>query len=296
MFQPCKVCNSERKQTIETLILNGESNYLIAKKMKESGFDISHASINRHKIQHMKEHADTIKKVATPKTNKKYDRHDVIEGINERAIFDEIKNQKLSGEGYNNLIETFKTLQLMLNRIVNNQMTITIDLQEKYMRGEGKYPQEQINGLKTVQDMLQKLETFSQELYERCSRYSINETIAQAKLRSIEEDIKVKRLKYGKMVGLMLPAEIVQKVWSGFTSAARQVMLSLPSRLGAVCQHSSYADVQSEATKIVYQALENIAAFNLDDYLDESDYKDVDTYLNEYSNDQENTDDEKPLA
>lgn len=157
----CKVCDSDKKDSIEEMILQGYSNLHIANALKDMGMDISHASINRHKNTHMKEHAEKIKELATPKGNTKYDRNDNLGEINASEILEEMKLKNSLMQTYSDMAENFSLLSYMTMEIVNNQMAITIDLQKKYMKGECKYPYEQIKGLEIVQTMLQKLENFS---------------------------------------------------------------------------------------------------------------------------------------
>lgn len=161
MSIPCKVCESEYKELIEKMILNGESNNAIAGDMQLKGIAITHASINRHKKSHMKEHEEKIKELATPKYNTKYDRNDNTGEINANEILEEMKVKNNLMQTYSDMAENFSLLSYMTMEIVNNQMAITIDLQKKYMKGECKYPYEQIKGLELVQNMLQKLENFS---------------------------------------------------------------------------------------------------------------------------------------
>ena len=164
----CKVCNSEKRDYIEELILQGNSNLTISATLKDMNEDISHASINRHKTKHMPEYAETIKENSCEKGNRKYDREDSKNAfiINATAIYNNVKNESSKGLDYNQIADNNTMMQLMLNRIVNNQLAITIDLQEKYMKGESKYPNEQIRGLQIVQDLVQKFEVFSRQNFE----------------------------------------------------------------------------------------------------------------------------------
>ena len=164
----CKVCNSDKRDFIESLILQGHSNLAVSTTVKDMGEDISHASINRHKTKHMADYAETIKEVAHEKGNRKYDREDSQNSfiINASVIYAEIEREALHSIDYDELAKNNSMLQLMLNRIVNNQLAITIDLQEKYMKGEAKYPNEQVRGLQIVQDILLKFEVYSRQNFE----------------------------------------------------------------------------------------------------------------------------------
>ena len=165
MGNECKVCLSEKREYIEQLILQGNSNLTISATLKDMNEDISHASIGRHKTKHMPEYADTVKENAGEKGNRKYDREDSQNAfvINANSIYNEVKNQALHVVSYDELAENNTTVRLMLNRILNNQLAITIDLQEKYMQGESKYPNEQLRGLQLVQDMTQKFDDYARK-------------------------------------------------------------------------------------------------------------------------------------
>lgn len=161
----CKVCLSEKREYIEQLILQGNSNLTISATLKDMNEDISHASIGRHKTKHMPDYADTVKENAGEKGNRKYDREDSKNAfvINANSIYNEVKNQALHVISYDELAENNTTVRLMLDRILNNQLAITIDLQEKYMQGESKYPNEQIRGLQVIQDMAQKFDDYARK-------------------------------------------------------------------------------------------------------------------------------------
>jgi len=161
----CKVCNSEKREYIEQLILQGNSNLTISQTLKDMNEDISHASINRHKTKHMAGYEETIKENSGEKGNRKYDREDSKNAfvINASDIYSEVKNQALHVISYDELAENNTTVRLMLDRILNNQLAITIDLQEKYMKGASKYPNEQIRGLQVIQDMAQKFDDYARK-------------------------------------------------------------------------------------------------------------------------------------
>ncbi len=162
---PCKVCESERKDEIEKMIFNGETNNAIANKLRATGMDISHASIKRHKERHIQD-KETIAELSTPKHNVKHDRHNDLDiTINTNEIFKQIKETTKVGD-YETIAENYAMINLMLNRIVNNQLAITIALQENYMESKAKYPHEQIRGLQIVQDLMQKFELFNRSSFQ----------------------------------------------------------------------------------------------------------------------------------
>lgn len=163
----CKVCDSDKRKYIEQLILQGNSNYEIANQIKAIGIDISHASINRHKEKHMLENLDVIQNLAKEKGNRKYNKDDSknefsIDGL---AIIDEIENS-ITNKEYEKSAKTFIATSLMLHKIAKNQSAIVLSLQEKYMKGECKYPHEQITGLDRIQSLIIKQESFQNRAYE----------------------------------------------------------------------------------------------------------------------------------
>jgi len=157
---PCIICNSELKDFAESLILNNESNNSIAETLQAKGLNVSHASVNRHKIRHMLEHKEKIE--LNDKGNRKYDREDSKNAfvIDMNNIKEDIKEDAI-GITYDKIAESYINNHLILIKIVHNQLGIVLDLQEKYMKGETKYPNEQLRGLDTVQTMLQKSEEFT---------------------------------------------------------------------------------------------------------------------------------------
>lgn len=161
----CKVCNSDKRDFIESLILQGHSNLAVSTTVKDMGEDISHASINRHKTKHMADYAETIKEVAHEKGNRKYDREDSQNSfvINASVIYEEIERQALHTVNYTETAKNNAMMQIMLSKIVNNQLAITIDLQEKYMKGEVKYPNEQVRGLQIVHEIMIKLDSYTRQ-------------------------------------------------------------------------------------------------------------------------------------
>jgi phage terminase Nu1 subunit (DNA packaging protein) len=65
----------------------------------------------------------------------------------------------------------------------------------------------------------------------------------------------------------LIPATVVERVWAGFTTAARGRLLTLPSRLAAQCHEQSFSAVECHAREIVYEALNEIADYDPQDYV-----------------------------
>ena len=188
----CKVCKSEKRDYIEQLILQGNSNLAVSITLKDMNEDISHASINRHKTKHMADYAETIKEAAHEKGNRKYDRDDSKNSfvINANKIYEDMESSIMHNFNYNELAKNYSLMLLMLNRIVNNQLAITIDLQEKYMKGESKYPNEQIRGLQIVQEIMLKLETYTRQNFQHYDKIVNSELGICMHVRALGENAK----------------------------------------------------------------------------------------------------------
>lgn len=167
MNTECKVCKSEKREYIEQLILQGNSNLAVSLTLKDMNEDISHASINRHKTKHMADYAEKVKEVSHEKGNRKYDKDDSknLFIIDTKTIYNEIENE-ISSLNYDKSANSFIITSLILDRIAKNQCAIVLNLQEKYIIGECKYPYEQINGLEKIQNLIIKHETFQNKVYE----------------------------------------------------------------------------------------------------------------------------------
>lgn len=152
MQMPCKICNSELKEEIEKLILQGHSNTQIAIYLQSKGMVISHASVNRHKRKHMPEHEETIKALATPIHNTKYDRCNGLP-INPIETLDKAVKMR-------NSVRKFKIIYDHMQLVLTNQVTIVLNLQNSFMKNESRYPYEEVRGLYIINDILIKFGNF----------------------------------------------------------------------------------------------------------------------------------------
>jgi phage terminase Nu1 subunit (DNA packaging protein) len=64
----------------------------------------------------------------------------------------------------------------------------------------------------------------------------------------------------------LIPGAVVEKVWSGMTTAARARLLALPSRLGAECALQPFPIIASRAEELIFEALAEIHEYNPSDY------------------------------
>ena len=65
----------------------------------------------------------------------------------------------------------------------------------------------------------------------------------------------------------LIPATTVENVWAGMTNAARQRLLGLPNRLAATCANCSFSLIEARSTDLIFEALEEIHAFDPADYV-----------------------------
>lgn len=83
-----------------------------------------------------------------------------------------------------------------------------------------------------------------------------------AKAQRTKIDIEIDLLR-----GKLLPAEVVESVWSGMTAAARQRLLGLPYRLAtAALAAESFAAIETAAVELITEALNELHRFDPADY------------------------------
>lgn len=91
--------------------------------------------------------------------------------------------------------------------------------------------------------------------------YAVERTrLTKAQADKVEMEISV-------LAGRLLPAESVEKVWSGMTSAARQRLLAMPYRLATVAMAAeTFTDIESAAAALITEALNELHRFDPADY------------------------------
>jgi phage terminase Nu1 subunit (DNA packaging protein) len=91
--------------------------------------------------------------------------------------------------------------------------------------------------------------------------YAVERTrLTKAQADKVEMEIHV-------LAGQLLPAEIVESVWSGMTAAARQRLLGLPYRLAtAALAAESFAAIETAAVELITEALNELHRFDPADY------------------------------
>lgn len=90
--------------------------------------------------------------------------------------------------------------------------------------------------------------------------------LMRAKVADLEAATTIKNLRIAVERGHLIPADVVERVWAGFTTAARARLLGLPNRLAASCAEQSALVIDQCATEIVYEALSELSAYDPADY------------------------------
>lgn len=144
MPRPCKVCGSDLRANIEKRINSGVPFQEIAYFCQNNGLEISATSIQRHVDNgHFQG----------------YNRQDYRkEGFNMNDLeendgdFEAIESPNIQDSG-----ELRAYAKNTFTEIVANQLAILKTKQIRYMKGQGRYPQNEITGLKTILSCLADL-------------------------------------------------------------------------------------------------------------------------------------------
>jgi hypothetical protein len=132
----CKVCQSPLRKEIEQLIIEGVSYVNIEDFTRSQKKPISHMSIKRHNDAG---HVDGFKRVGTP------DYQEEI-GIDVSEI--EVATIEIPNVQNTDDLKSYARESML--RITANQLAIIRHKQEKFMKGQGRYPQNEIMGLRTI--------------------------------------------------------------------------------------------------------------------------------------------------
>ena len=228
MSIPCKICDSELKEFAESLILKGLSTTAIAKELAVKGLVLNQASVNRHKSRHMQEHKAQIDDLAIPKGNTKYDRND-FSHIDVDKIFD----LDVKAKEFDDIVKEHNTVNHLISSILKNQLAIVLDLQEKFIKGEAKYPHEEVKGLHTVQEMSIKYQSFSKELITELKKVYDQHLSDKEKLLAIQAEKQLFQLEKDK--GLWMKTSEVHELYSSGIKIIVQWLTTFPDRLELEC-------------------------------------------------------------
>ena len=137
----CRVCQSTLRKEIEGQIINGVSYVNIAEFTQAHGDFISHMTIMRHNSAG---HIVGFKRVGNPDSQKE-------NGLSEDEVESMVDSDlTVDIPSVNNADELKNFTRESIMQITANQLAIIRHKQEKFMRGEGRYPQNEILGLRTV--------------------------------------------------------------------------------------------------------------------------------------------------
>ena len=144
MGRPCKVCSCPFRQDIDKEILNGHSFDWLEKYCLDRGVTVSHTSIKRHAENHVEGY--TVRS----ETGYNYDPSDVprnatmVDATPSPIVINPVR--------INNTQALINIAKTGLAEILANQIAIVKAKQVNFMQGYGKYPSEEIRGLKNIME------------------------------------------------------------------------------------------------------------------------------------------------
>jgi len=125
-----KIINSQYKNIIDSELLNGTPYRALSENLKNDyGFDVSHSALSSYH-----------KKYLGGKTNK--EDIEQIEPNEESGTFEAIE--------YDSTLENKEILKQMFTK----QLHIVNNLQDKYIQGKRKYPEQELKALKLLDDLM----------------------------------------------------------------------------------------------------------------------------------------------
>ena len=171
-MQKCKLCLCPKREEIEKQILQGISYNDISATLKAMGFAVSPPSIRRHEMICM-----GIDKNKQREDNRKFKVKDAIIPVNTGIDINElIEKTKEELENYNMLEVITSNMELsylLLLKISIKQQAIVLSLTDKFIAGNGKYPLDEIRGMKTIHDLTSDITTFNKLAVKTYSAYPI---------------------------------------------------------------------------------------------------------------------------
>lgn len=189
MAGSCKSCFSSHREVIDERLKKGESIEKLSEWLKGQGEMISPPSLLRHRKNHIPSMAlennmtgSFIGDSKTPPKNASDD--DSNEPfIDTDAVLARIANETADTNIFTSVLEARKFTQLLMERIVQNQLIIVHELQQQYSAGKAGYPDSQIRGLKTILDITNALPTYADKnIYRKLS--DTNEEMYVDKIRA----------------------------------------------------------------------------------------------------------------
>ena len=169
-MQKCKLCLCPKKEEIENMIISGISYSDIADTLKAMGFSISPPSIRRHEINCM-----GLGDNENRQANKKFSSKEAIipnnTAINIYEIIEETRKELEENNMLNLISSNMELSYLILLKISICQQATTLALMNKYISGNGKYPLDEIKGMKMIHDLTNNITTFNKLSIETYKSY-----------------------------------------------------------------------------------------------------------------------------
>lgn len=170
MAGQCKSCLSPNHNLIDERLLKGESCESLSAWLRGQDEMISPPSILRHRKNHvvgMKLESNTTGSFIgdsknPPKNAGDDDTNEMF--IDTSAVLARIASETADTNIFTSVLEERKFTQLLMERIVQNQLVIVHELQQQYTAGKSGYPDSQIRGLKTILDITNALPTYADKM------------------------------------------------------------------------------------------------------------------------------------
>lgn len=185
----CKSCHSDHREVIDERLRKGESIDKLSEWLQGQGEMISPPSLLRHRKNHLAGMTLDNNKTGSfitdnpnaPKNAPEFDSNEPF--IDTGAVLARIAAETVDANIFTTVLEARKFTQLLMERIVQNQLIIVHELQQQYSAGKSGYPDSQIRGLKTILDITNALPTYADKnIYHKLS--DTNEEMYVDKIRS----------------------------------------------------------------------------------------------------------------
>ena len=171
-MQKCKLCLCPKREEIEKQILQGISYNDISATLKAMGFAVSPPSIRRHEMICM-----GIDKNKQREDNRKFKVKDAIIPVNTGIDINELIEKTKEELENDNMLEVITSNMelsyLLLLKISIKQQAIVLSLTDKFIAGNGKYPLDEIRGMKTIHDLTSDITTFNKLAVKTYNAYPV---------------------------------------------------------------------------------------------------------------------------
>jgi hypothetical protein len=162
----CKSCLSPNHDVIDERLRKGETCESLSEWLRGQDEMISPPSILRHRKNHLVGMILENKKTGRFIGLGDFKKEESIEQTNEpfidtNAVLTRIAAETTDTDIFTSVFEARKFTQLLMERIVQNQLVIVHELQQLYSAGKAGYPDSQIRGLKTILDITNALPTYA---------------------------------------------------------------------------------------------------------------------------------------